>query len=329
MSSLPSRTVTFVFTDIEGSTRLLQQLGEHYAALLADHHRLLRAAFQELGGLEVQDHGDGLYYTFSSAKAALEAVVAAQRAVLAHAWPDGASVRVRMGLHTGEPIGGETGLVGIDIHRAARICAAGHGGQILVSEATRALVALDLPETMSLRDLGEHRLKDLARPLRLFQAAVPGLLADFPPLKSLSVLPNNLPVQLTSFVGREQERAEVQRLLATTHLLTLTGAGGAGKTRLSLQVAADVFEEFRDGIWLLELASLSDSALIPHMAMSTLGVKEEPNRSLIDTLTDFLRPKSLLLILDNCEHLLGGCGELANTLLRTCPHLRILAPRVL
>ena len=324
MPSLPFGTVTFVFTDIEGSTRLLQQLGDRYATLLADHHRLLRAAFQERGGLEVETHGDGLYYAFPSAKAAVLAAVTTQRAVLAHAWPECVSVRIRMGLHTGEATGGETGLVGIEIHRAARICAAAHGGQILLSVSTRELVEEDLPAEVVLRDLGEHRLKDLVRPQRLFQAVVPDLHSEFPPLKTLDSLPNNLPRQLTSFIGREREIAEIKDVLAGTFLLTLTGAGGSGKTRLALQSAAELLDQYPDGVWWVALAPLSEPALVPHTLASALGVREQPGRSLMDTVLDYLRPKTLLLLLDNAEHLLSACAQLADALLRRCPNLRIL-----
>ncbi len=325
MAPLPTTTVTFLFSDIEGSTRLLQELGDRYAGLLADHHRLLRAAFGERGGIEVQDHGDGFYYTFQSAKAALAAAVAAQRAVLSHPWPEGASVRVRMGLHTGEALSGETGYVGLDIHRTARTCTAGHGGQMLLSQTTRDLADDDLPEGVSLRDLGEHRLKDLTRPQRLFQVVAPDLPSDFPPLRSVDVLPNNLPTELTSFIGREKEKADVMRLLSTTRLVTLTGSGGAGKTRLALQVAAEFLDEYEDGVWLVELAPLLDPNLVPQTVASVFSVREQPGRLLTETLLAHLHPKRLLLILDNCEHLLLACATLADQLLRFCSGLRLLA----
>ena len=325
MSSLPTGTVTFLFTDIEGSTRLLQQLGDRYADVLAAHHRLLRSAIQNAHGHEMDAQGDALFVAFPRAKDALLAAVAAQRAVQAHAWPDGITLRVRMGLHTGEPISGETGYVGMDVHRAARICAAGYGGQILVSQTTRDLVENDMPAGVSLRDLGEHRLKDLAHPYRLFQVLAVDLPADFPPLKSLDVLPNNLPVQLTSFVGREREKAEVRILLSGTRLITLTGSGGAGKTRLAIQVAAEVLEEFPNGAWLVELAALSDPSIVPKAVASAIGVPEQPGRSLTETLADALRSKSALVILDNCEHLVAACAHLTDALLRACRNVRILA----
>lgn len=325
MAELPAGTVTFLFTDIEGSTRLLAHLGDRYAEVLADQRRLLRAAVGRWGGREVDMQGDAFFISFPRARDALAAAVAAQRALAAHGWPQGVAVRVRMGLHTGEPLRAAGGYVGMDVHRAARICAAGYGGQILLSRATCELVQHDLPESASLRDLGQHRLKDLTYPEHIFQALVPDLAADFPPLKTLDVLPNNLPHQVTSFIGREREMAAVRRLLVTTYLLTLTGPGGSGKTRLAVQIAADVLEEFPGGVWLVELAALSDPRLVPQTAAFTLGVVEQPGRPLLATLTDHLQSKKLLLVLDNCEHLVRACADVAHTLLRSCSELRILA----
>ncbi len=326
MPSLPTGTVTFLFSDIEASTALLQRLGDRrYADVLEEHRRLLRAAFTEGNGQEVDTQGDAFLVAFSRARDAVGTAVAAQRALTKHAWPDGASLRVRMGLHTGEPISNTDRYVGLDVHRAARICAAGHGGQVLLSQAVAVLAAQDLPAGVSLRDLGTQRLKDLREPEHLFQVTHPDLPADFPPLKSLDVLPNNLPVQLTSFIGREREKAEVRKLLSTTRFTTLTGSGGAGKTRLALQVAAEALEEFPDGVWLAELAALSDPGLVPKAVASALGVPEQPDRALTATLADSLRGKSVLVILDNCEHLVAACAHLTTALLRACPRLRILA----
>ncbi len=325
MPGLPSGTVTFLFTDIEGSTRLLQQLGDCYTSVLADHHRLLRAVFQEFGGHEVDTQGDACFVTFGRARDAIAAAIEGQRVLARHPWPEGAIVRVRMGLHTGEPLSAETGYVGMDVHRAARISDAGHGGQILLSDATRTLVEEDLPLSITLRDLGSHRLKDLSHPQHLFQIVIPDLPKDFPPLKSLDTLPNNLPRYLTSFVGRERELAEVKQSLVTTYLLTLTGPGGVGKTRLAVQVAAEVLDDHPDGVWLAELGALTDAGLIPQTLAKSLGVREEPTRPLLTTLSDCLQAKRLLLILDNCEHLVEPCAQLVETFLRTCPHLRILA----
>ncbi len=325
MASLPTGTVTFLFTDIEGSTRLLQQLGDHYADVLAEHRRLLRSISQENGGQEVDTQGDSFLIAFPRAKDALRSAVEAQRSIVSNQWPQEVSVRVRIGLHTGEPLRAETGYTGIDVHRAARICAAGHGGQILLSETTRALIAEDLPGEVTLRDLGKHSLKDLAYPQHLFQVVAASLPADFPPLRSLEVLPNNLPPQLTSFIGRERDMGDIKRLLATTRLVTLTGAGGSGKTRLAFQVAADVLEEYLNGVWVVELAALSDPDLVPKAVSAALDVPEQPGRPILATLADALRHRTVLLLLDNCEHLLHACAHLAQTLLRACPHLRILA----
>ena len=321
---LPTGTVTFLFTDIESSTALLQQLGEGYADLLADQRRLLRAAFGDNNGHEVDTQGDAFFYSFSRAKDALTAAVNAQRAISGHSWPDGVAVRVRMGLHTGEPVRTDEGYVGMDVHRSARICSAGHGGQILLSQATRGLVENDLPEGASLSDLGEHRLKDLQYPEHVYQLSHPDLPTNFPSLKSLDTLPNNLPRQLTSFIGREREMEEVKTLFAHTYLLTLTGSGGCGKTRLGLQVAADLVGEYKDGAWIVELAALADPDLVTQEVASALGVREGQGDSILDTLLNYLKPRQLLLMLDNCEHLIEACTALTDSLLRSCPNLKIM-----
>jgi predicted ATPase/class 3 adenylate cyclase/Tfp pilus assembly protein PilF len=323
--SLPAGTVTFLFADIEGSTRLLQQLRDAYADVLMECRRLIRAAVQERGGQEADTEGDGVFAAFPSAREAVLAAIAAQQRILRNPWPEGAAVRVRMGLHTGEPRVTEVGYVGMDVHRAARISAAAHGGQILISDTTHALVAKDLPVGVSLRDLGEHRLKDLAHPYRLFHVLAADLPANFPPLRSLDLLRNNLPRQLTSFIGREKEIAEIKQLLATAALVTLTGAGGAGKSRLALQVAAAVMEGFADGAWLAEFAPIADPALVPKTVAIAVGVPEQPGREINETLIDALRSKAMLLVLDNCEHLLAACADIAGALLRACPQVRMLA----
>ncbi len=326
MPGLPTGTVTFLFTDIEGSTQLLERVGDdRYAEALTVHQGLLRTAFAQQHGYEIATEGDSFFVVFQQACQAVSAAVAAQRAVAAHTWVEGSAVRVRMGLHTGTPMVSAAGYVGLDVHRAARICAAAHGGQILVSQETGRAVQAALPPGASLRDLGSHLLKDLQQPEKVFQVLHPALPAEFPPLSSLDAFANNLPRQLTSFVGREREIAEVKRLLRTTCLLTLTGTGGAGKTRLALQVAWDVLEEYPDGVWLAELASLADPSLVPQTVAMSLRVREIPGRPIEETLLHYLQRKSLLLVLDNCEHLVAASSRLAAAILRSCPHLRVLA----
>ncbi|MGQ0551064.1 MAG: ATP-binding protein [Armatimonadota bacterium] len=324
-SDFRGATVTFLFTDIEGSTRLLHDLGdEEYAKVLAVHHRILHESIAGAGGLILQDHGDGLLAMFDRAADGVQAAVSAQRALAAHRLREKAEVRVRMGLHTGEPVIADGGYVGLDVHRAARICQAAWGGQILTSQTTRDLLGDTRLAGLAFHDLGEHRLKDLARSQRLFQVVAADLPAQFPRPRSLDALPNNLPVQLTSFVGRDREENEVRHLLQSAHALTLTGAGGSGKTRLALQVAAEILEEFPDGVWLVELAPLADPELVVQTVASTLGVQEIPRRDLMGTLGDALKSRKLLLLLDNAEHLLAACAVLARTLTRACPGLRLL-----
>ncbi len=324
MNSLPTGTVTLLFTDIEGSTKLLQQLGERYARILAAHHEILRACFEKHHGRIVDTQGDSFFVCFARAMDAVNAAVDAQRALHTHAWDENIRVRVRMGLHTGEPTRAEDKYVGLDVHRAARIGAAGYGGQILLSETTHALVKNALPQDVTARDLGEHRLKDLRAPKRLYQLVIPELLSDFPPLKTLDARPNNLPAQLSSFVGRERELDELASLLRTTRLLTLSGAGGAGKTRLSIQLAEKMLDAFPDGVWFIELARVSDAALIPQTIATALGVRDEAG-NLAQTLTNYLERKTLLLVFDNCEHLIDAAAQHAENFLRAAPNLKIVA----
>ena len=323
MNNLPSGTVTFLFTDIEGSTRLLQQLGEDYTSLLADHDQLLRGIFERYNGNIRGTEGDSFFVAFSSAMDALHAVIQVQQALAAHPWINGVSVRVRMGLHTGEPQISELGYVGIDVHRAARIAAAAHGGQVLLSQTTRDLVHGVLPDDVSLRDLGEHRLKDLRQPKRLYQLNIQGLPADFPPIKSLDALLNNLPSQLTSFIGRQTELTELQTLLRDKRILTLTGPGGSGKTRLAIQVANEMIDEFRNGVVFVALAPLTDARFVASTIAQPLGIKETAGRSMADSLQDYLRSKSLLLVLDNFEQVIAAAALVAQ-LLAACPELKVL-----
>jgi predicted ATPase/class 3 adenylate cyclase len=286
---LPAGTVTFLFTDVEGSTRLLQELGDDYAEVLAEHRRLLRESFARHGGVEVDTQGDAFFVAFAKASDALAAATDGRDSLAV------GPIRVRMGLHTGEPVVTEDGYVGLDVHRAARIAAAGHGGQILLSQSTR-----DLVQANGLRDLGEHRLKDLTAPERIYQLGD----REFPPLKSLSR--TNLPVQPSALVGRGRELDEIKELLIENRLVTVTGAGGTGKTRLALQIAADVVERYADGVWFVSLAAVRDAALVEPTIAEVLGSP--------DDLAEFLRGKQLLLLLDNLEHLLPAAASVVAAL---------------
>ena len=294
---LPSGTVTFLFTDVEGSTSLLHELGAGaYADALAEHRRVIREACDREGGVEVDTQGDAFFFAFPTAPGAVSAA-AAMRDALASG-----SIRVRVGLHTGAPLLTDEGYVGEDVHRAARIAAAGHGGQVVVSSSTAALVG-----TKGLVDLGEHRFKDLAAAERVFQLGD----SEFPPLKSL--YRSNLPVPATPFLGRERELGEVVDLLRRDHvrLLTLTGPGGTGKTRLALQAAAEASDGFPDGVFWVALAPLREPALVPGAVAQALDVREQPGQELVDVLVERLKGKRLMLLLDNAEHLLP---ELARTI---------------
>ena len=323
MAILPQGTVTFLFTDIEGSTRLVEELGPRYREVLERHQALLRGAFR--AGAEVGTEGDSFFVTFASATEAVVAATNGQRAIAGEAWPEGHRVRVRMGLHTGQARFGAGGYVGFDVHRAARIAAAGYGGQVLLSESTHALVNRDLPDGTTTRDLGPHRLKDLTVPERIFQLVVAGLDADFPALRTLDTQRTNLPPQLTSFVGRQHELVELQALAREHRLVTVIGTGGTGKTRLMIQAAAELVGERADGAWLVELAPVNDADLIVQAVARGLGIRDDPGRPLVDTVLDFLRTKSVLLLLDNCEHLIGHVAELAEWVLATCPGVSIVA----
>jgi len=300
MRQLPTGTVTFLFTDIEGSTRLLHELGDDYAEALGEHRRVLRKAFERHGGVEVDTQGDAFFVAFARAKEALEAAAEAQQAL------EPGLVRVRMGLHTGEPVVTEEGYVGIDVHRAARIASAGHGGQVLVSQTTRDLAGGD-----DLRDLGEHRLKDLTAAERIYQLGV----GDFPPLKTL--YQTNLPIPATPFLGRDEELAALGAFLAddAVRLLTLTGAGGSGKTRLALQAAAAAADRYPDGVWWVPLAAVNDPAALFETAARALGVSA--------SLEEAIGERRLLLLLDNFEHLIEAASRLS-ALLGTCPNLDVM-----
>ena len=325
MADLPSGTVTFLFTDIEGSTKLAQQHPGTWEAARRRHHAILHQSSEVHRGQVFQIVGDAFCIVFRTAADALNTSVAAQRALQAEAWGE-TPVRVRMGLHTGaaEFHAGEYHGY-LTLAHVQRVMSAAYGGQTLMSNATAALLAGQMSDGVTLRDMGEQRLKGLLHPERIYQVMVPDLRSDFPSLQTLDPIPNNLPIQVTSFVGRERELRELQHLLTTTRLLTLTGSGGTGKTRLSLQVAAEVLDNYKDGVWFVELASLSAPSFVPQTVGSTLSVREEPGQPILQMLTEHLRDKHLLLLLDNCEHLIEACARFADAVLRAAPHLKILA----
>ena len=321
MADLPTGTVTFLFSDIEGSTRLASATRDRWPALLERHQALLREAFGGHDGVEIATEGDSFFVVFRSAPRAVAAAADAQRRLVEEGWPEDAPVRVRMGLHTGEATLGGDNYVGLDIHRAARLSAAAHGGQVVISDATRALTMAALPTGVALRDLGEHRLKDLPAPERVWQLVVDGLAADFPPLRVLS--PTNLPAEQTSFVGRAREVDRAIELLAASRLLTLTGPGGTGKTRLSIRIANDLRDRFPDGAFFVALEPLRDPDLFPSAVAQVLGVAERPDRSLLDGVLDHIREREMLLVLDNFEQLMGA-APMVGRLLGGAPRLRVL-----
>jgi predicted ATPase/class 3 adenylate cyclase len=317
-----------LFTDIEGSTALLRRLGEDsYAQVLAGHRALIRSALAAYDGSEVDTQGDAFFAVFSSPRGGVAAVLEMQQALQGHAWPGGEPVRVRMGIHCGEAARTAAGLVGLEVHRAARVAAVAYGGQVLVSEAAAVLVRDGLPAGAALADLGVHRLKDLGRPERLFQLTAAGLPAGFPPLRSLGnpALPNNLPAQLSSFIGRAREVAEVRALVESARLVTLAGAGGCGKTRLGLQVAAELLDGSGDGVWLVELAAVTDEGAVAAAVCEALRVTNRPGRPVLEALLDALALQDVLIVLDNCEHLIGGCAKTAEAIVRRCPRVHLLA----
>lgn len=325
LADLPSGTVTLLFTDIEGSTRLLQQLGDRYSAVLADHHRIVRDAVLSHGGHEVNTQGDSFFVAFSSPADAVSAASAAQLALGAHSWPTGAPVRVRMGVHTGQPTLTERSYVGLDVLRADRLTSAGHGGQVLVSASTRDAVGDRLPEHVRLRALGEHRLRDVPDAEDVFELVLPGPHFEFPPLRTIATPRHNLPRQTTPLVGRAAELAEARGYLlrAEVRLLSLTGPGGTGKTRLALQLAADVLEYFADGVWYVPLASIADAALVPSTIAQALGIVETAGQPPLQTLHEYLRDQDALLVLDNFEHL-PTASSIVVELLASCPRLKVL-----
>ena len=323
MAELPTGTVTFLFTDIEGSTRLLRRLGEAYAPLQDEHASIMRDAIAEGDGVEIRTEGDAFFAVFPTPGGAVRAAVAAQRGLASHPWPDGSEVRVRMGLHSGDGVLGGDDYVGIDVNRAARIAATGHGGQIVISESTRALLADSILEGVAFRDLGIHRLKDFDRAEHLHDLAIDGLDADFPALRSLDARRTNLPTLRSSFVGRATEIVEVDRLLDGTRLLTLTGPGGTGKTRLALQVAWERLDRHPDGVFFVDLGRVSDPALVTAEVARALRVRAATGGDLADAVIEHVRDHDLLLVLDNLEQLIEASPTIG-TLLDAAPKLTVL-----
>ena len=321
----PVLQVTLLFTDIEGSTALWERDETRMSQALALHDALARSSVESHGGSVVKKTGDGIHAVFDDASAALAATLDLQRALHESAVSGGAPIRVRCGLHRGVVEHRDGDYFGSTVNRAARIMSAAHGGQILLSQAVADGVHDCLPPQVSLRDLGRVRLRDLSTPECVYQVVHPQLRAEFPTLRSLETTPNNLPLQPTTFIGRDKELTELKRLFAAARLLTLTGSGGCGKTRLGLQLAADSLDRFPDGAWLVELAPLSDPGLVPRTAATVLGLEEESAKPMTTTLVEHLKDKRVLMLLDNCEHLLDACAVLAASLVRQCPHLTILA----
>jgi predicted ATPase/class 3 adenylate cyclase len=322
MPELLTGTVTFLFTDIEGSTLLVRSQGDAWPDLLERHRTLLRAAFDAHEGSEVGTEGDSFFVAFPSAPGAVAAAVEAQRALAAEPWPPDAAIRVRMGMHTGETTLSAKTYAGLHVHRASRIAGIAHGGQVLVSGATRALLG-DAPEGVGLRDLGEHRLKDIEQAERIWQLVISGLPSDFPAIRSLEATPNNLPTSLTTFLGREREIGEVIRHLQHSRLLTLTGPGGTGKTRLSLAVATRSLEDFTDGVYFVELSAITDPDLVMPTVAMALNLPDLGRNSALERLADHVGDQRVLLVLDNFEQVIDAAASV-NELLAACPNLVVM-----
>ena len=324
-TGLPDGTVTFLFTDLEGSTRLWEEQPEAMRPAMAAHDAILRLAVLAHGGRVVKSTGDGLHAAFARAADAVAAALETQRALVAEDWGTLGAQRVRVGVHAGVAELRDGDYYGAAVNRAARVMSAAHGGQVLLSQSAASLIGDDLPDGISLRDLGPHRLRDLQRPESLFQLLHGELPDCFPTVRSLDALPNNLPPQLTSLVGRERELAEVKRLVGASRLVTLMGMGGAGKTRLALQTAADMVDEHADGVWFVDLAQVADAGLVSAAVLAAMGLRAPPGRTGPDAVVEQLRARALLIVLDNCEHVVAECARLAAALLLGCARTRILA----
>jgi class 3 adenylate cyclase len=325
MAELPSGTVTFLFTDLEGSTRLWEEHPDGMRDALARHDAVLREAIEAHDGYVVKTTGDGFHAAFATADRGVSAAIAAQRGLQDAAWSGIGPLRVRMGLHTGVASLRDGDYFGSTLNRAARLMGVAHGGQVVCSQATTDLARDVLAEGVAFRDLGEHRLRDLTRAERVFQVCSDGLDVEFPVLTSLDSFPGNLPLQVSSFVGREQEIALTRAALEEARVVTLTGVGGVGKTRLALQVAAEVLPRFREGAWLVELAGVRDPEGVGEQFAALFGVTARSGGSLLEAILEFFGTKQLLLVVDNCEHLLDPVAELVDELVHSCPGIVVLA----
>lgn len=333
MTPLTSGTLTLVFTDIEGSTHLLETAGSQYEEILQRHRSILRKAFRSFGGAEVETEGDSFFVVFSRALDAVKAAVQVQIELESIQWPVGA-VRVRIGIHTGDVDVGPAGYIGLAVHQARRIASAAHGGQIVISGATKEVVEHSLSPELSLKDLGSHRLKDLGLPIQLFQVRSPGLREDLPPPLTLESLRHNLPVQLTSFIGREEELAQLREIVRANRHVTVCGPGGVGKTRIALQVAAEQTEDFTDGLWWIDLSATKDPDVLTGVIARGLGVRDDVSSSVrsdagdedlqLVRLIDHLSAARSLVILDNCEHVVQRVAEICLSILQRCPQVHVI-----
>ena len=315
---------TFLFTDIEGSTRLALQLGDAWLPVLQEHHRIIRGVIGDFAGTEISTAGDSFFVVFPDARGAIAATVALQRAFAAHDWSPHTPIRVRMGLHTGEATLHDGDYAGLTVHAASRVESAAAGGQVLITEATLEAAGA-LPDGVDVLDLGMHRLKDLPSELLLYQLVADGLDRDFPAVRGLDVIRNNLPVPVSSFVGRTDALTKLHRQLDTDRLVTLVGPGGSGKTRLSLQLSSERLHRYADGVWFIELDRAHDAATLAAAIAEVLGVREEPGKTVLDAVVDHVRPLSALLVLDNCEHVIDAAALAVESLLKSGLGVRIVA----
>ena len=315
---------TFLFSDIEGSTQAWEEHRDSMGSAMARHDELWTEVISEFDGRLVKQTGDGVFAVFDEAPYAVAAALTAQREFLRPGWLADDPLRVRVGVHSGLAVARGSDLFGMEVNRAARLMASGHGGQILVSKPTIDLIGEALPDGATVRDLGTKRLRDLSEPVGVYQLEAPDIPHDFPPLLTMDGFPNNLPADVSSFVGRLDDIESVARLMEGTRLLSLTGAGGSGKTRLALQVAGDLLPQFSDGAWFVDLAGLTEPGLVARQIASTLHIREKAGRPWSDVLVEYLRRRDLLLILDNCEHLLESAASIVGRLLASSPDLKVM-----